>query len=381
MGIVREVKCHTAPMAGSWLSESVIANPMSGYPEYFEKRSSWFGPMTAAVIEVVLEDGTRGFGFVGCGKGLAARAVLEEQMGPMVTGKSVFDTGLLQEQLYRASIFYGRGGVTQAVLSGIDLALWDAQGKLLGRPVYEMLGGGSRGPLRAYYTGYDPEALAAYGIGDMKIAVPYGPAHGEAGMRKNEEAVARARDVLGPDAFLALDIYMGWDVPYTLRMYDRLEKYRIAWLEEPVLPDDYAGYREIRRRVNTMVTGGEHAYIYEDFRRLVEEGCVDIVQPDIYRAGGITGLRKIAALAAAHHIKLICHGIGAATYHWESANDPSMTPFVEYVDIYRGTTKDWVLTGDPRPVAGKITLDRRPGFGYSLDDRVFAAGLPVATIW
>jgi L-rhamnonate dehydratase len=368
-------------MAGSWLSETIIANPMSGYPEYFEKRSSWFGPMTAAVIEVVLEDGTRGFGFVGCGKGLAAKAILGEQMGPMVVGKSVFDTARVQEQLYRASIFYGRGGITQAVISGIDIALWDAQGKLLGRPVYELIGGATRESLRAYYTGYDPEALAAYGLRDMKIAVPYGPAHGAEGMRKNEEAVARARDVLGPDAFLALDIYMAWDVPYTLRMFDRIEKYGIAWLEEPVLPDDYAGYREIRQRVNTMVTGGEHAYIYEDFRRLIEDGCVDIVQPDIYRAGGITGLRKIAALAAAHHTKLICHGIGAATYHFEIANDPSMTPYVEYVDIYRGTTPDWVLTGDPRPAGGQIALGAAPGFGYALDERVFAEGLPVATIW
>ena len=378
---VREVKCHTAPMAGSWLSESVIANPMSGYPEYFGKRSSWFGPMTAAVVEVVLEDGTRGVGFVGCGKGLAARAVLEEQMGRMVVGKSVFDTALVQAQLYRASRFYGRGGGTQAVISGIDRALWDAQGKVLGKPVYELIGGGTRGALRAYYTGYDPEALAAYGIRDMKIAVPYGPAHGEFGMQKNEEAVARAREVLGPEAFLALDIYMGWDVPYTLRMYDRIEKYGIAWLEEPVVPDDYAGYREIRRRVNTMVTGGEHEYTFEGFRRLIGEGCVDIVQPDIYRAGGITGLRRIAELAAANQCKLICHGIGAATYHFESGLDPSMTPYVEYVDIYRGTTQDWVLTGDPKPAGGLISLTAAPGFGYSLDERVFAEGLPVATIW
>lgn len=378
---VREVLCHTAPMAGSWLSESVIANPMSRYPEYFEKRSSWFQAMTAAVIEVVLEDGTRGFGFVGCGKGLAAKAILDEQMRALVVGKSVFDTGVVQEQLYRASVFYGRGGITQAVISGIDIALWDAQGKVLGRPVYELLGGAARSTLRAYYTGYDPEALRAFGIRDMKMAIPYGPAHGEEGMRKNEEAVARARDVLGPDAFLALDIYMAWDVPYTLRMYDRIEKYGIAWLEEPVMPDDYAGYREIRRRVNTMVTGGEHEYIFEGFRRLIEEDCVDIVQPDIYRAGGVTGLRKIAALAGAHHKKLVCHGIGAATYHFEIANDPGMTPFVEYVDIYRGTTKDWVLTGDPRPVDGEITLGRAPGFGYELDEGVFSGSRPVATIW
>jgi L-rhamnonate dehydratase len=379
--IVRELLCHTAPMAGSWLSESVIANPMSIYPDYWERRSSWFGPMTAAVIEVVLDDGTRGFGFVGCGKGLAAKAIVDEQMRMLTVGRSALDTETLYDQLYRASLFYGRGGITQAVISGIDIALWDARGRVESRPVFDLLGGPARPSLRAYYTGYDPDALRDFGIRDMKIAVPYGPAHGEEGMRRNEDAIARARDVLGPDAFLALDIYMAWDVPYTLRMYERLEKYRIEWLEEPVPPDDYAGYAEIRKHVNTMVTGGEHEYTFEGFRRLLGEGCVDIVQPDIYRAGGITGLRRLAALARQHGTKLVCHGIGAPTYHFEIANEPALTPFAEYVDIYRNTTKDWVLTGDPRPVDGLIHLPPAPGFGYDLNRDVFARSLPVATIW
>ena len=250
--------CHVARMAPSWLTETVIANPMSIYPEYQERRSSWFRTMSAAVIEVELEDGKRGYGFVGGAKGSAVAAVIDEQMRGLVLGRTVFEGDLIQEQLYRASIFYGRGGLTQAALSGIDLALWDARGKLLGQPVSRLIGGAARPELRVYYTGNDPAALAEFGIKDMKMAVPYGPAHGEAGMRANEDAIARARDMLGPDGFLALDIYMAWDVAYTLRMYERLEKYNIAWLEEPVMPDDYRGYAEIRRRVNTMVSGGEH---------------------------------------------------------------------------------------------------------------------------
>ena len=168
---------------------------------------------------------------------------------------SVFETELVQEQLYRASVFYGRGGLAQCIISGIDIAMWDAKGKLLGHPVYNLLGGKTRELLPTYYTGNDPNALAEFQITDMKIAVPYGPAHGEEGMRKNEEAVAKAREKLGRDGFIALDIYMSWDVPYTVRMYERLHGYGISWLEEPVLPDDYAGYREIRRSIPTMVTG------------------------------------------------------------------------------------------------------------------------------
>jgi L-alanine-DL-glutamate epimerase-like enolase superfamily enzyme len=201
-------------------------------------------------------------------------------------------------------------------------------------------------------------------------------------MAENEAVVYRAREILGPEAFIALDIYMGWDVPYTLRMYDRLEKYNIAWLEEPVLPDDYAGYRRIRASVNTMVTGGEHEYTLAGFRRLLDEECVDIVQPDIYRAGGPTGLAKIAALAKAHHTKLVCHGIGSPTYHFLSTLGPETTPFAEYVDIYRNTEKDWVLTDDPRPASGMMRLNEAPGFGYELNAGVFKAGGPAVTpIW
>lgn len=383
---IRDVRCHVAKMGKSWLTGSVIANPMSAYPEYWETRASWFQTMSAAVIEIVMDDGTEagisGFGFVGGGKGSAAPVLLDEQWRALIVGRTVFENELIQEQLYRASIFYGRGGLTQAVISGVDIALWDARGKLLGQPVFNLLGGRIRPELPVYYTGYDPEALAAFGIKNMKIAVPWGPAHGETGMAKNEVAVARAREVLGPDAFIALDIYMGWDVPYTLRMYDRLERYNIAWLEEPVMPDDYAGYRRIRDSVNTMVTGGEHEYTLAGFKRLMEEGCVDIVQPDIYRAGGATGLAKIAALAKAHHTKLVCHGVGSATYHFLSTLGPELTPFAEYVDIYRSVEKHWVLTDDPRPQNGVMRLSDAPGFGYGLDADVFREDGPaVVPIW
>jgi len=369
-------------MADSWLTESVIANPMSIYPEYWERRSSWFGAMSAGVIEVVLEDDTTGLGFMGGGKASAAMAILDEQMRHLVIGKSVFDTELIQEQLYRASIFYGRGGFTQSIISAIDIALWDAKGKITGQPVYNLLGGRTRAELPVYYTGYDPDALQSYGIRNMKIAIPYGPAHGEAGMAKNEAAVAQAREALGSEAFIALDIYMSWDVPYTVRMYERLHQYRIEWLEEPVMPDDYDGYRAIRSSVDTMVTGGEHEYTLAGFRRLIEDGCVDIVQPDIYRAGGPTALRKIAAIAKAHHVKLVCHGIGSPTYHFLSTLGPELTPFAEYVDIYKDAAQGWILTDDPRPQDGKIVLGEEPGFGYELNAAAFESGSAgVTPIW
>lgn len=368
-------------MDGSWLTESIVANPMSIYPEYWRQRSSWYRKMSAGVIEVVLENGIKGFGFIGGAKGSAAAAIVDEQLRDLVVGKSVYDTELLQDQLIRATVFYGRGGLAQCIISAIDIAVWDAKGKLLGQPVYNLIGGKSREKLRAYYTGNDPKAMRQFGIDDIKIPIPYGPAHGAAGMAENEAAVAKAREAIGPNGFIALDIYMSWDPPYAIRMYERLRDYGVLWFEEPVLPDNYRGYREIRRALPIMVTGGEHEYTLEGFRRLIEEECVDIVQPDIYRAGGITGLKKIAALAKAHHVKLVCHGIGSPTYHFLIANDPAMTPFCEYIDIYRTTTSQWVLTDDLRPIEGSISLGEKPGFGYRLNERAFVDGEVVTPIW
>jgi L-rhamnonate dehydratase len=367
-------------MAGSWLTETVIANPMSIYPEYQARRSSWFGTMTAAVVEAILDDGTRGYGFCGGGKGAASASIIAEQMRALTAGKSIGEIELIHDQLTRASVFYGRGGLAQCTISGIDLALWDARGRVEGRPVHALLGA-TRRRLEAYYTGNDPSALAEFGIRHMKIAVPYGPAHGEQGMRANEEVVRRAREVVGKDGFLALDIYMAWNPAYTLRMMERLEPFAIRWIEEPVMPDDYAGYREIRRRVPCKVSGGEHEYTLEGFRRLIGEECVDLVQPDIYRAGGITGLTRIAALAREAGVQLICHGTGAPSYHFLASLDERTTPYCEFLDIYRGGTSDWVLTGEPRAASGVIGLGDTPGFGYRLNRRVWREALPVATIW
>jgi L-rhamnonate dehydratase len=376
-----DITAHVVNMAGSWLTDTVISNPMSQYSEYWEKRSSWYLRQSCAVIEVTLEDGTRGYGFVGGAKGAAVPPLLAEQIKSLVVGCSVFDTGLVYEQLTRATVFYGRGGLVQCLISGIDLALWDAKGKLLQQPVYNLIGGKGQESLDVYYTGNDPAALAEFGLKRMKIAMPYGPPHGEEGMKKNEEVVAKAREVLGPDGWLALDIYMSWNFTYTVEMARRLAPYRIAWFEEPVPPDDYTNYRRLREVAGLTITGGEHEYTLEGFRRLITEECVDVVQPDIYRAGGITGLLKIAALAKAHHKTFICHGIGSPTYHLLASHDRTLTPMVEYIDIYRGTKQPWVLTDDPRPRDGKLVLSDAPGFGYELSLEALKPGATVAPIW
>jgi L-rhamnonate dehydratase len=378
---ITSVEMRVAEMSQSWLTEKVVANPMSIYDEYQERRSSWYGRMTSGVVIVTAEDGTEGYGFVGGARASAGKVVLEDQLAGLVVGKDCFATELIFDQLVRASMFYGHGGIPMAVISGIDIALWDLKGKLIGKPVYELIGGASAPFLKPYLTSWSPEAIVEFGINDVKIAMPYGPAHGEKGMLANEEVVALARETVGPDGFIALDCYMAWNPQYAAEMMRRLSDYGIAWIEEPVLPEDIEGYRAVKDNVDCRVSGGEHSFTLYQFERIIREGGVDLVQPDIYRAGGVTGLKRIAALARAHSTELICHGVGSPTYHFLVSNGPDLSPRCEYLDIFDGGSADWVLTDDPRPIAGELRLPDAPGFGYELNESVFAPGRSVAPIW
>lgn len=378
---IKSVELRTVPMTTSWLTDQVIANPMAIYPEYFKTRTSWYRTLSAGVVTVTTEDGTQGHGFVGGGKASAAVPMLDEQLRDLLVGKNCFQTELIQEQLFRASIFYGMGGPVQALISGIDIALWDIKGKLLGRPVYDLLGGATRPFLRPYLTSWDASSLEKFGIRDIKLALPYGPAHGAEGMRANLKAVEEAEKLIGPGGWISLDCYMALDVPYTIELARRLRDHPVKWIEEPVMPEDIRGYRKIKDSVHCMVSGGEHTFTLEGFRRLIEEGGIDIVQPDIYRAGGPTALKKVAALAKANNCRLMCHGIGLATYHFMISNGVEVSPRCEFLDIFQGSESGWLFDGEPQPRNGQLTLDDKPGFGYSLNESAFEPGATVAPIW
>jgi L-rhamnonate dehydratase len=376
--VITEVVVHTVPMSASWLTEGLIANPMSGYPQYRERRASWFGSMTAAVVELRAGEGLSGLGYVGGGKGGAAKSVVEEHFAQLLTGQDPFDIERLWDQLYRASVMYGRRGLALEALSAVDIALWDLVGKAAGQPVYRLIGGRTKPRLRAYVTGNLTERHLAEGFRDVKLALPHGPADGEAGLRANEDLVRRTRERIGPEGDLMLDCYMALDVPYTIELARRLRDYRIRWIEEPVLPDQIDSYRRIRDAIDIPIAGGEHEFTRFGFRELIEKRAVDILQPDIYRAGGISELKKIAAMASACDIPVIPHGVGAPTYHFVMSTVNA--PKVEFVDIF-ASGGELLLEGEPVPRGGWVELGGEPGFGYQLNPRALRGEVPVAPIW
>jgi len=370
---ITEIKTHSFLMDVSWATETLIANPMSIYPKYKEKRSSWYGRQWAMVVEIKTDDDITGYGYIG-GAQRGSLAAIEDQFKIFLQGADPFATELIWEQCFRASQYHGRKGAALSAISGIDIALWDVKGKALHKPVYELIGGKTKERVRAYATGIYTERHKEMGFRDVKIPVRYGPADGKEGLRKNEQDMKRTRELIGPDGDIMLDCYMALDVPYTIQLAKLAREYGVKWIEEPVLPDKVDSYRRIKDAVpDIMITGGEHEFTRYGFKELLEKRAVDLVQPDIYRAGGISELKKIAAMASAYDIPIIPHGIGAPTYHFVMATANS--PMAEYWDVYASGGEP-VFSGEPTVSDGYVVFSDRPGLGYELNPKVLAGARP-----
>jgi len=213
------------------------------------------------------------------------------------------------------------------------------------------------------------------GFTAVKQRFGYGPRDGAVGMRRNLELVKTVRAAIGENVELMADAYMGWDVPYAIRMIRMLEDagVNLRWVEEPVIPDDIDGYAKIRRSVATPISGGEHEFTRYGFRELINREAVDILQPDVNRVGGITEARKIWALAAANNLEVVPHAGQMHNYHLVMAHLNS--PMAEYFPppgedaALDDDTLFWELfRGEPRAEGGFITLPVRPGLGLELNE-------------
>ena len=221
----------------------------------------------------------------------------------------------LADKLFRLNAPYGAAGLASYAVSAVDLALWDARAKLLDMPVYQLAGGPQKDKLFCYATGNDVDWYQELGFKAFKLACPYGPADGLDGLRKNEEFVAKTREQIGDDCELMLDCWMAFDIEYTVRLAETLRPYRLKWIEEYLLPDDFDAHVAVRQRLpwQTLATG-EHWYTAYPFQWAVNHHAVDILQPDINWVGGFSTCQKIAAMAQAANINVILHGGGNTAY-------------------------------------------------------------------
>ncbi|MER3436855.1 MAG: L-rhamnonate dehydratase [Chloroflexota bacterium] len=375
----REGGDYHAQQTGHWIVDSLIANPMSVYPAYKASRTSWgIDALGGLIVEIETRSGATGLGI--SQGGVPGCHIVERHLSRFLLGSDARDVERLWDQMWRSTLPYGRKGLAICAISAVDLALWDLCGKLRDEPVYLLLGGATKDRIPCYVTGPKPARYKELGFFGGKLPLPHGPADGHEGLMKNVALVAQAREEVGPDFDLMLDCYMALDVPYTIALAEAVLPYRVRWIEEPLLPDDYDGHARIKAACPWQhFTTGEHEYTRYGFRELISRRCVDILQPDLTWVGGITEARKIAAMAAAYDVPVVPHGSGVFSSHFQMAftNTPfqetlAMSPDgMEITSVFGN-----VFRGDPLPERGFVRPPDRPGWGIELDHAQVRRGIP-----
>jgi len=356
----------------SWLSQTLIANPMSIYEDYKPQRELWtaaWGP--DLLVRIQTDEDLEGIGATVPG---GAKPIIEAHFRNLLVGQNPFDVEKLWDQMFRASLPYGRKGLAIMAISAVDIALWDIVGKATGQPVYKLIGGAVKEALPVYSTGNDVEYFKELGFRGFKLAMPHGPADGWDGIKKNVELIEWVRDIVGPDSDLMLDCYMAWNVDFTLRMSREVERLGVRWIEECLPPDDYEGYAEITAKSRVPVATGEHEYTRWGFKELIARRCCHILQPDLNWVGGISEAKKIAAMASAWGVDVIPHAGGLQPWGVHFMISSVNTPQAEWVVVGNKGEKDaartmtpW-LRNTPVPVDGRIRPNEEPGFGATLDE-------------
>jgi len=332
-------------------------------------RWRWFGPFSllggAILVRIRTASGLVGYGLGGGGG--AAAYIVENHLRELLVGVNPANVERLWEQMHSSTSFYGRRGLAIMALSGIDLALWDLAGKAAGKPVCELLGGTVKRRVPVYCTGANLAWAVQMGFKAFKLPINEGPQEGKEGMLRIAARVAEARKTVGPKADLMIDCLGRWSVPYTLAMVRRLAEYRLRWIEEPLMPYDVDGYAQLCRGVRgPRIALGEHEYTRFGFEELIRRKAVQVMQPDISWSGGLTELRRIAALARSRSIPLSPHR-GGSLYglHFMAA-----TPGCDLAESFglgeSGTELMQAMT--PRYEAGFLHLPDKPGFGVDIQD-------------
>ena len=330
------------------------------------------------VVEVECDDGTLGIGNAALAPH-ATKATIDTYLKPLLIGTDPMDSEYLWQSMYRRTLPFGRKGIGMTAISAVDLAIWDAKGKILGQPVFKLLGGRTKPKLEVYASRLysqpldtlftEAKSYADQGFKSIKLRFGWGPKDGLAGLRNNVDLVRTAREAVGDSVDIMADAYMGWNVEYAKRMLRMLTPYDLRWVEEPVIADDLHGYAALKAMNLVAISGGEHEYSLAGFRQALDLKAFDIAQFDVNRVGGITAAKKIADLCEAHDVLVIPHAGQMHNYHLSMSSYAA--PISEYfpqVPVEVGNELFWyIFDGEPVAQDGFVQLsDTLPGFGLTL---------------
>jgi L-rhamnonate dehydratase len=369
--IAAEAQPRTQPRTPSRAATVHMNRPMARYPRFPNGEGHVsMAPWKRPAVLVTAEDGTQGFGISLYGSVVAP--MINEHFGPNLVGENAMATEKLWDMMVRLSTAFSPAGMTSYAISALDVALWDLKGKLLGLPVYELLGGPQKEKIFCYASGFDQEWYMELGFKATKLFSPWGPEDGLEGLNRLEELVAGTRRTIGDEVELMLDGWTAYDPEYTVRVAERMRPYRLKWLEDYIQPEDLLGYESIRRRLpwQTLATG-EHWYNLAPFAHAAGKRLVDIFQPDVLWCGGITAAAKICHLAQANQISVIAHGgmnypygqhlsFAMPAIVWGERSESVSPPGVPLHEMT-------LLPGTPAIQDGYLVPSDAPGFGIEVD--------------
>ena len=351
-----------------------MVSPMRRYPDLLP---DWNGRWTDLACVVTARDGTWGFGFGSFSP--PAVSIINDHLGPLITGQSSMATEKLFDVMQRATAHYGTSGLASYAISAVDMALWDLKGKVLQRPVYELLGGPQKSSIPCYAsaTGHDYglensiEWFLELGFKAVKVFFRHGPTDDMEGLRRNEELVATARELIGDERELMADAWMSFDVEYVVRLSEALKPYRIKWLEDSLRPEDLGSYSRLRQRIpHQILATGEHWYSIPPFAFAAANGLIDIFQPDIRWVGGISAVLRICHLAEGHGQSVLPHG--GMNYPYGQHLSFAM-PAVSWGERSEGVSPPGVPLAEMVKLPGTAVIDNgelvpsdAPGFGLEI---------------
>jgi D-galactarolactone cycloisomerase len=337
---------------------------------------------STCLVEITCEDGTVGWGE--CFGPAVLNAAIVAAFRPHLVGADPLASDVLWMRLYNHFRDQGQRGLTVTALSGVDVALWDIRGKRFGAPIHVLMGGPVRTQVSAYATGtyrrgkadplgYIIDEVRGYvleGFSAVKLKIGFG-------VSEDALLIRAAREAVGPKIGLMLDANHGYDVTEAIELGRRVAGCDIGWFEEPVVPEDLEGYVEVRRGQPIPVAGGETWFTRWNFRDVFAARAVDIAQPDICAAGGLSETKKIADMAAAFGVRCVPHvwgtGVGLATALQLLAvlphNPPRHTPLEPVLEFDRSEHpfRQAVLTQPIEHVGGVVRVPDGPGLGIAID--------------
>jgi L-alanine-DL-glutamate epimerase-like enolase superfamily enzyme len=321
----------------------------------------WRTSLGQIIVEVEFASGVIGLG-VG-GGGSASIHVIHSVMRAELLDKEFLTPLDLHDHMCKFTSFYGLSGIVPMAISGIDLAIWDAFAKSQHSTVLKILDPNceANASCPMYQTVFDDAAAllaTEQGMAAVKLHLErYGS---DPDVREIEQLVHKTRDAIGPDCELMLDAFGKWSVSTTREIAERVYKYDIAWIEEPLLPQEIASYTELCKNSPVPIAGGEHEYLINGFIRLVDAHAHHVYQPDVNWCGGLSTLIAIYELANCNDVRVCPH----------RGSEPFALPAIMALDSrpLAESGRDWFTAINPPTTVdqGRASCNAGLGFGIEL---------------